>query len=390
MMNRAATNSIILIAILLAIIGLNILFYAETAVEEEYEWNGSRSTYSPRLYGTRAFYLLLRDRGYKAIQFEEPLDRLKDRVDVTAIFIIEPPAPLSTREMDALEDWVNSGGHLVIVDREINWSIAGGTIELSTRSKYKLWRLPHVIQPTPLTTGVNRVQLTEFAQGVKAEGAPVTEHVGDQGDAALIDFRFGRGRIVLLGEPYILANNGIERSDNVTLAMNIVRSMPDGTIAFDEYHHGHGTALASRSGLVGGLLNIFDYFRQTPVMGVLLQLCLIAAAMLYSRGRRFSRPIPLSMEKRSRSLEYVASMGNLAHRQGLRALVYENIHRSLKRHLVPRGGSDGPIAGPGRGEINEFLLEREPSMEAQTMNDRGLLEWVRRVRESETRMKKIR
>jgi hypothetical protein len=66
--------------------------------------------------------------------------------------------------------------------------------------------------------------------------APVTTFLNDRG-ALLVDYARGKGRIVLLSDPYLVANNGINRADNLQLAINVI--MGDGGLAaFDEFHQG--------------------------------------------------------------------------------------------------------------------------------------------------------
>ncbi len=395
-MKRTTTNSFILTVILLVIVGLNLLFYIDPSADEETEQNGSRSTYSARPFGTRAFYLLLRERGHQVTQFEEQMDRLQTRADIKSLFIIGPPpsVPYSQKELKALEEWVLSGGTVAIVDRQVDWPLSEESIHIRTYSKYKQWRLPRITQPTPLTMGVTNVQLTEFAQGVMATNAPVTEHIGDQDGSVLIDFRLGQGRIILLGEPYVVANNGIGQSDNLTLALNIVRSLPEGVIAFDEYHHGYGTILPKQTGLIGVFLGLHTYFRRTPLIWILLQACLLAGTWLYSRGRRFARPLSLPIEKRQRAFEYVASLANLAHRQGLRSFVLENLHHSLKSQrsslsalgpVAPSNSRGSAQASLSQSELNQ-LLQVSSSPNNNTMDDHELLNWAKRVRDLQTRL----
>src|SRR6185295_6672000 len=68
--------------------------------------------------------------------------------------------------------------------------------------------------------------------------APVV-HIADHDGALLVDYAYGAGRITLLGDPYIIANNGISQKDNLKLGINIATSV-DGLVAFDEYHQGRG------------------------------------------------------------------------------------------------------------------------------------------------------
>ncbi|PYS76599.1 MAG: hypothetical protein DMF66_13840, partial [Acidobacteria bacterium] len=55
-------------------------------------------------------------------------------------------------------------------------------------------------------------------------GAPVV-HVKDgrEGEGALlVDYAYGRGRVVVLSDPYIVSNGGINRADNLFLAAGVV------------------------------------------------------------------------------------------------------------------------------------------------------------------------
>src|SRR5204863_8287676 len=84
--------------------------------------------------------------------------------------------------------------------------------------------------------------------------APVV-HLATPSAPLLIDYPHGRGRIILLSDPYIVANGGISLKDNLTLATKLL-VIPDGLIAFDEFHQGHG---ATHNEFV-------SYFEGTPVL----------------------------------------------------------------------------------------------------------------------------
>jgi hypothetical protein len=388
-MRRQVLNSVIVVLVVLVVIGLNVLLYTEEDSYED-ERTGSRSTNSARPYGTRGFYVLLQELGYEVTQLEESLPALPELEEVGSLFIIGPPIPYAQEELTALEEWVEAGGYLVIVDREIDWPIADGQIKMSTYSKFKQWRRPQIEQPTAFTAGVDHVQLTEFARGVKAENAPIIKHVGDQDGPVLIDFRYGDGRIVLLGEPYMVANNGIMAADNLTLMLNIVRSMPEGVIAFDEYHHGYG-GVYSR----GVVLNLYDYFKGTPVLWVFLQLSLAAAAMIYSRGRRFARPVPLPEPRRTRSLEYVASFASLAHRMESRRFALENLYRAFRRRVSAAGGVGGERAERAslhhrRAEVNQALARCEQVLNDRSIADSELIRLARQLRSLEAELRRMR
>jgi hypothetical protein len=111
---------------------------------------------------------------------------------------------------------------------------------------------------------------------------------------------------VILGDPFIFANGGISLKDNLQLALNVLEASSDsrGLIAFDEYHQGRG---ATRNAFVA-------YFAGTPVLPLVGQIILLILLVLWTRGRRFARAVPLPQVDRRSALEFVASMAELQQR----------------------------------------------------------------------------
>src|SRR5262249_51380917 len=103
----------------------------------------------------------------------------------------------------------------------------------------------------------------------KLSPAPVASFVSERG-ALLIDYPHGRGRIVLLSDPYIVANNGINRADNLQLAINVIGG-DGGLAAFDEFHQGRASTHNA----------LIQYFEGTPVLAICGQLALIGLAIVW-------------------------------------------------------------------------------------------------------------
>ena len=157
--------------------------------------------------------------------------------------------------------------------------------------------------------------------------APVVNFGQPDGGGLLVDYPHGKGRIVLLSDPFIVANNGISRADNLQLAINVVAG-GGGFIAFDEFHQGHGVTQNA----------LIQYFEGTPILALFGQFGLIALAIVWSRGRRFARPLPLPHVDRRSSLEFVASMAELQQRARAHDLALENIYGRVRRVLVRYAG----------------------------------------------------
>ncbi len=332
-MKRNTSATFLIVGLFLLFVALNFVFFVDTRAEDEDELTGDRSSYRSTPYGTRAFYTLLQESRYNVTRFEKPFTELKDQEPGTLIVI----APPDTRnpdeeELSALNKWVEAGGLLIIIDREIKVSIGDAAVHTeNSTSKSAV----HSLQPTPFTRGVQRVGLSEHATRVKVDSRSVTYHIGDDQAAVLADAQVSKGRVVLLTDQFVVANNGISQGDNVILALNLLAGHPPGKIAFDEYHHGYGA-----SSTPGGLMS---YFRGTPVPWMMAQAGLIAVLVVYSYGRRFGRPIPLRQERRTTNLEFVSSMANITRLAEASDLAMENIYSEFRKRLCRVGGVPAKI-----------------------------------------------
>ncbi|HET7286432.1 MAG TPA: hypothetical protein VFI71_03140, partial [Pyrinomonadaceae bacterium] len=202
--------------------------------------------------------------------------------------------------------------------------------------------------------------------------------------AILVDYHYGAGTVVLLSDPYMVANNGIRLKDNVALAINLLTA-GRGLIAFDEYHQGKGISQ-----------NPFaSYFAGTPVLAIGAQIAVLIVLALWTNARRFGRPLPLPSVDRRSSLEFVASMAELQERSGAYDLAIENIYTRTRRVLARHAGVD---YNSSRSEIAARIAERstidarkletlmrqcEEVINGAQINWRQTLELVRRLRDIE-------
>ncbi len=193
---------------------------------------------------------------------------------------------------------------------------------------------------------IGEVAVAETAADA-APRAPV-EHLADGREGTgslLVDYAYGRGRIIILSDPFIVSNAGLNRSDNLLLAANVVAGGGAGAIAFDEFHQGFG---ATRN-------QLFAYFAGTPILWLFAQAGFIVAAIVWTRGRRFARPLPAPHVDRRSKLEFVASMAELQQRARAYDLAVENIYGRTRRALARYAGT-GPDASPS--ELAERVAAR--------------------------------
>ena len=444
----------LLIGVLFAINAAN---YVSEEEPRDLELSPNRSTYHAGPTGTRALYDFLNESGSKVMRWRETPDGLLGKGNEgvrTFVIIGDTPVTIDEEQAKTLLAWVSRGGRLVLVDRRPEAELIPHSGEWRVTTEYS--ELPSLTidpadaaamtenvkevrasQPTSLTKDIDSVQPSKFAAGfsfvrlektaageaqvpanqpeapeeedegfdpenppeptiVSINGpaaaalspAPVV-HLGEARRPLLIDYPHGRGRIILLGDPYIFANGGIRLKDNLQLAINVLDARPvgesTGLIAFDEYHQGRG---ATRNEFAA-------YFAGTPVLPLVGQLVLFIILILWTRGRRFARPVPLVQVDRRSTLEFVASMAELQQRAGAFDLALENIYARTRRVLARYAGTDynssrTEIASrvAARSSVDarslEVLMKQcEGAINGEPISERQSIFLVKRLREIE-------
>jgi hypothetical protein len=208
--------------------------------------------------------------------------------------------------------------------------------------------------------------------------------VTDEHGALVADYVAGRGHVVVITDPFIVANNGIERADNLQLAANIITA-GGGLIAFDEYHQGRA---ANENEFVA-------YFAGTPVLALCGQVLLVVLAIVWTRGRRFARPLSAPRADRRSKLEFVASMAELQQRARAYDLALENVYARTRRALARYGGVQQNVSrtqlaarvaarsGQNQAELEALMRECEDAINGEPLKPARALTLVRRLRELE-------
>ena len=439
-----------LVAVVAVLVLLNAASYVKVEPTPDSESSPDRSSYNAGATGTHALYDFLHESGYQVVRWREPTSSLLSSAGpkpATVVVIGHTRIPFSRVESKEILLWVEAGGRMVIIDRTPDPKLLPKSGEWTIKALLTNFPWPDLdptdfeqmtrdvkplspSQPTLLVRKVESVMPSRFASVISfarlpsvkntdksnaheeppgggsnddedsepepeatpdistqsVSPAPVSCIAADRG-SLLIEYPHGKGRIVLLSDPYIVANNGINRADNLQLAVNVVMGN-GGVIAFDEFHQGRGSTHNA----------LIQYFAGTPVLAICAQLMLIALAVVWSRGTRFARPLPLAHVDRRSSLEFVASMAELQQRAKAHDLALENIYSRVRRVLVRHAGlnqysSRAQIAArvASRSKLNEKHLESlmrscEDTINGASTNARETLRLVRGLREIEARL----
>lgn len=439
-MRQRLTIILTFLVIIGALVILNTITYVKEEQLQDSELLPNRSTYHSGPTGTRALHDFLSESGYKVMRWREGPEKLLGEAgeSVTTFVVIgSTRLPFSQDQILILRQWIMRGGCFVLIDRdpiqtgESDWSITARStdfpsfdIDPANASEMTENVTPIApVQPTRLTHDVATIMPSRFASRIminpairkeKADEdeagetfedyedapppavlAPAEEtfsyapvaHIGDKSGALLVDYLYGRGRVILLSDPYIVSNTGIRANDNLQLAINVLTAY-DGLIAFDEYHQGRGITR-----------NAFaSYFSGTPVLAIAAQIVLLVLLVLWTNARRFGRPLPLPYVDRRSSLEFVASMAELQERSRAFDLAIENIYSRTRRVLARYAGVDynssrSEIATrvAARSKLDAHQLETlmrqcEDTINGQPIHWRQAIDLVKRLREVERKL----
>ena len=424
-MRRYFAGAVTIFIVIAVLIGLSAAGAIEFDRPTENEFAPNRSTYNSGQTGTRAIYQLLEESGTPVARWRKHYSSLDAEAEDSILVIIGPfqsGQKISEEEAFALQVWISTGGRALIISRSPFDQFGDPAIRAKAPTQLPVhYETPEqfidresdelIAQPTELTRGLRGLALSDFATRMifhpqdraKAartgvvETAPSPEeysapalyapviHLGDKDGAALADFTYGEGRVIFLSDPFVVANNGIARGGNLTLAMNMLRSMgsPDRRIFFDEFHHGY----------YEGGNPLVNYFRGTPTPWLLLQGLGLSLLIVYTYSRRFARPLPLPQVPRHSPLEFVGSMANLQQAAQARELALENIYPRFKAGLCRRLGlssrasRDEIVAGARRRrlaiseiELRQTLSDAEMTLAGEPIDDARLLALVSRMR----------
>ncbi|HWP57100.1 MAG TPA: DUF4350 domain-containing protein [Candidatus Acidoferrales bacterium] len=305
------------------------------------------STFFTDENGARALFLVMRRLLPAAEQWRRPLDLVpSDRDFPQTIIVAGPGRPISEREAEHLERWLDRGGQLILASSD-GWPLArrepagsgkangrGKGDQAAAQAKTFLarhapdleWSKPGGITKSrvagaSLPGGPLEIQ---WRQGFSsASGHRVIAAAGAV--ALALEIALGEGRIVAIADPWVVSNRALRGADNAVWLVTLAGGWGNGKVLFDEFHHWFGKHRSATE--------LTWAFLQTPWGWCAAQV--IAAGLFYVFGyrRRFGRvsePPPPARASPLELLEARARLFEAAEAQGLAAdLIVQGLTRDL-------------------------------------------------------------
>ncbi len=313
--------------LLLAAAGVFVLLIVAAVVLSGDGGNKSAvpSSYSSASGGAKAAYLVLAGAGYKVERWEQPLQELPPGKGKTLI-LAEPIEAPTREEKDRLKEFLSEGGHLVATgmfagtflpeNESVPDVFGGGT-----------WKTASSLSPSAITRAAPEIVLAPQARWAAYSAAyPL---YGDGSHTLVIQYPYGRGQVLWWAAATPLTNAGLKEPGNLEFLLACMGNAKDGAgkngILWDEYIHGYRPTLASS-------------IAHSPVKWLVLQLVLLALAVLLTFSRR-SGPIfkPAAVVRLS-PIEFVETLGGLYEHAGTASVAVDICYQRFRYWLTRRLG----------------------------------------------------
>jgi hypothetical protein len=196
--------------------------------------------------------------------------------------------------------------------------------------------------PGTLTHGARQVTVEPAGAFRLATGSVVPVARDEAGQWQSFWVPRGAGRVVFFATSAWISNDAIAKTDNLAVLLNALRGV-QGTIWFDEYHHGHSVNYA-----------LGDFLALPMVKFAGAQLALVIGLVIYSNWRRFGPPVSLARDTRRSVMEYTVSLGDLYRRAATQAEALAFLYQHLRRDLAGRFGLPASAAAADIGSRLAF------------------------------------
>jgi hypothetical protein len=351
--------------LLLAVAGLILLAATVASVllspPTESGPRGIPSSYATGSEGAKGAYLLLEELGYKEERWALPPTQLPEKADQTVLILAEPFFPASGEERMALREFIRRGGRVIATGKQ-------AAVLLQLYSVSFLDSMPPLegkeFSPRlagPISRQAGTV-LLEASLRWKKSAPEDLEYYGDEEGGVVVRSALGAGAIVWWADSFPLTNYGITQASNLNLLLNSLGRADTVRVLWDEYYHGERA-------------DLWSYLRKTPLPWALLQVALLALAVLCTYSRR-SGPIfaPVAPSRLS-PLEFVETVGDLYARQGAAHSALETALQRFRALLARSQGlarearEDGASLGTQFGRDGEGLAALVARCESALQSD---------------------
>ena len=277
------------------------------------------SSYSTASGGAKAAYLLLSGAGYKVERWEKPLNELPSTA--ATLILAEPNEAPTREERQRLKAFISAGGRVIAA------GMFAGTFlpEYDSLPEFvggMTWKKVPALAPSEITRAAPEVVLAPESRW--RDDSPAYALYGDEDQTLVVQYPYGRGEVLWWASATPLTNAGLKEKGNLEFFLACVAASKNG-ILWDEYIHGYRETLA---------LSI----AHSPVKWLMLQLGLLALAVLATFSRRSGPVCQPATDVRLSPLEFVQTLGRLYEHAATASVAVDICYQRFRYWLTRRLG----------------------------------------------------
>ena len=344
-----------------ALVLVGLLGHAIARVAERGRFAAAFSTYGAGAEGTRALFRLTQELGLPAERLtREPVGLGPGTLVVVGSCQEAFARPPQRPELEAVTDWVQRGGLLIVADHDAFMPKAAGIsidplnpCSSSAEDPFSRWLETQMergydtaaagsIEVSPVGAPLTHMapfqveRVTTLHTSLESQATEIlTSELGPVGLTAPV----GRGRVVLLGLADALTNGQVATGAGIAFARLLRAFAPKGPVWFDEYHLG-----------MGERRSLIRYLRDTGYGPALLEAVLLVFALLFAGAGHIARPKPPS-EARASPPRFAWTLGRLYERTG----DSRGAARVLSDHMLARIARRYHASPTARSELVSWL-----------------------------------
>ena len=278
------------------------------------------TSYSTGAGGAKAAYLLLAHEGYKERRWERPLDGLPQTAGETLI-LAEPFEAPTREEREGLKNFIKGGGRIIAIGMFAgtflpeNSSVPDFVGEIASKKA-------SAVSPSEITRAAPQIVMARQARWETSSAAYPLYADGDA--TVVVKYPYGRGEVLWWAGATPLTNDGLKTPGNLEFFLACLGGKKN-EVLWDEYIHGYRETAA---------LSI----AQTPVKWLMLQVTLLALAVLATFSRRSGPICKPAPDVRLSPLEFVNTLGGLYENAGSASVALDICYQRFRYWLTRRLG----------------------------------------------------
>jgi len=278
------------------------------------------SSYSTASGGAKAAYLLLAQEGYRQRRWERPLDELPPAPGKTLI-LAEPLEGPTREEREGLKNFLRAGGRIIAIGMFAGTFLPENKSVPDLMGEMASTRVT-AVSPSAITRAAPQIVMARQARWERFSAAYPLYADGEA--AVVIQYPYGHGEVFWWAAATPLTNDGLREPGNLEFFLASTGGQKN-EILWDEYVHGYRETAA---------LSI----AATPVKWLLLQLTLLALAVVATFSRRSGPISKPARDVRLSPLEFVNTLGGLYENAGSASVALDICYQRFRYWLTKRLG----------------------------------------------------